>query len=218
MILFKDDHLIVANKPAGLAVMPGGWEPGQSSLREQLEAEHGRLWVVHRLDRITSGVIVLARSAEVHRALNSLFETRAVDKIYHALTHGVPSWDERTARHPLRVNVGHSHRTAVDHRRGKPSATQLRVLRRFAEAALVEAHPETGRTHQVRVHLSALGFPLLADELYGAPPGRVIARPALHALSLAFAHPVGGEALVFEAPYPDDFAGALTALRATPKS
>ena len=141
-----------------------------------------------------------------------LFESRSVAKTYHALANGDPRWEEHTARHPLRPNVGHSHRTAVDHGRGKPSETAFRVLERFGEACLLEAVPHTGRTHQVRVHAGALGHPLLGDSQYGAPPSERIGRPALHAFCLAFV--LDGQAFEFSAPYPDDFREALETLRA----
>jgi RluA family pseudouridine synthase len=174
--------------------------------------EYGPLWTVHRLDKTTSGVLVLARSAEAHRALSMLFESRQVAKVYHALANGVPAWEAHTARHPLRLNVGHSHRTAVDHGHGKPSETAFRVLERFPQACLLESVPHTGRTHQVRVHASALGFPLLGDSLYGAPASAWIDRPALHAWRLSFS--LDGRAYEFTAAYPVDFLTALEKLRA----
>lgn len=211
LILYVDDDLLVANKPAGLATVPGGWEQDVPSLLQQLEQEFGRLWIVHRLDRVTSGVIVFARKAEVHRTLSMLFESREVHKIYHAIVCGIPPWDEHTARHPLRFDVGHNHRTMVDHSRGKPSETAFRVLERYPVFSLLEARPGTGRTHQVRVHASLLGFPLLGDRLYGSQDTDLIARPALHAQVLEFEF--DGRPNSFTAPYPDDFKAALHALR-----
>lgn len=211
-ILYCNDALLVVNKPSGLASVPGGWEAGEKSLFEQLQVEYGRLWIVHRLDRVTSGVIVFARSAAAHRTLSLLFETRAVRKTYHALLAGLPPWDEQTCHAPLRADAGRSHRTAVDERRGREAVTRFRVRERFAGAALVEAAPETGRTHQVRAHAAALGFPLLADALYGAPSTDLIARPALHAYSLEFEFE--GKPHSFTAPHPADLAVALKKLRA----
>ena len=211
-ILYQDDSMLVIDKPAGLATIPGGWESGTSSLVEQLGEDFGRLWVVHRLDRGTSGVVLLARTADVHRSLSILFERHLAHKVYHALVAGEPPWQEHTARHPLRINVGHSHRTAVDHGKGKPSETAFRVLERFGKYSLLEAVPATGRTHQVRVHACALGFPLLGDVLYSGPAVEWIARPALHALSLAFE--LDGQSFSFTAPYPTDFLSALEKLRA----
>ncbi len=213
-ILHSDEHILVIDKPAGVPVLPDGWEPGAPYLVKMLEAEQGKLWVVHRLDKVTSGVMVFARSAEAHRALNAQFERHTANKVYHALVNGEPTWEERVARHPLRVNVGHKHRTMVDHGKGKPCETRFRVIKRYAGCGLVESTPMSGRTHQVRVHLFALGHPLVGDILYSAPPTDLIARPALHALSLSLAHPASGQMLTFTAPYPADFAAALEKLSA----
>jgi RluA family pseudouridine synthase len=184
-----------------------------------LEEEYGRLWIVHRLDKITSGVMVFGRDAETHRALNIQFENHQAEKIYHAIVEGNPKWDEKIARHPLRANVGHKHRTRVDDKNGKPSETRFRILKRFrahpeqgrGDTALVEAKPMTGRTHQIRVHAYALRHPLLGDALYGAEETEIIARPALHAYSLTIE--VNGERITFKASYPDDFRAALERLK-----
>lgn len=219
-VLWADEALLAVNKPAGLPTLPDGWQPDAPYLVGLLQAEHGRLWVVHRLDRGTSGVIVLARSADAHRNLDRQFATHGISKVYHALAAGVPAWDKQTTCLPLVANGDRKHRTIVDPRRGKPAVTHCRVLERFAGCALVEARPETGRTHQIRAHLAALGHPLLADPLYTRativlpafePP--LIERPALHAASLTVTHPVSGQALTLTAPYPADFSEALRRLR-----
>src|SRR5512140_1474118 len=196
-ILHADDALLIVNKPAGLPVLPDGWNPEAPYLVQLLQAEfqstsdplQKAIWVVHRLDKYTSGVMVFARSADAHRALNQQFEMHQAQKTYRAIMQGVPEWREKTARHPLRVNVGHKHRTAVDPRSGKPSETVFKVLQTFDDNALIEAQLMTGRTHQVRAHAYALGYPLLGDELYGAQPSDVIARPALHAYTLRIQNP-----------------------------
>jgi RluA family pseudouridine synthase len=213
-ILFVDSSILVANKPAGLATIPGGWGEDESSLVKTLETEYGRLWVVHRLDKVTSGLVVFARNAATHRQLNIEFEHHQAHKVYHALVVGSPAWEKHTARHPLRINVGHSHRTVVDHSQGKPSETTFKVLERFDGYALLAAFPTTGRTHQVRVHAYALGHPLLGDTLYSAPATGLISRPALHALSLEFT--LDNHPFTFTAPYPPDFENALQKLRAGP--
>jgi RluA family pseudouridine synthase len=220
-ILYLDESLLVINKPAGLPSLPDGYDPTAPHVRSLLEPHFGRVWIVHRLDRETSGVLLLARSAEAHRAFNSQFDQRQVSKIYHALVIGSPDWDTKLVDLPLRVNVGHKHRTAVDLERGKPAVTHLRVLQRFTGYTLIKAVPHTGRTHQIRVHLAALGYPLLADELYGGGQAgeslAVMPRPALHALLLNIEHPVLYSHMHFKAPYPQDFAQALEYLRRASK-
>jgi tRNA pseudouridine32 synthase / 23S rRNA pseudouridine746 synthase len=213
-ILFQDPAILVIDKPAGVSVLPDGWEKGAPFLLEQLEDQFGKCWVVHRLDKVTSGVMLFARTAEAHRNLNLQFEHREIHKEYHAILTGLPLWENHTAHHPLRINVGHSHRTTVDHTRGKPAETQFFILERFAGHCLVEALPSTGRTHQIRVHAFALGYPLLGDTLYDAPATDLIARPALHALSIRFAHPFTNATMTFSAPYPVDFKMALESLKA----
>ena len=211
-VIYFDSSILVANKPAGLATIPGGWEDASDSLVKTLEMDFGRLWIVHRLDKVTSGLVVFARTAEVHRSLNMQFERHVIKKVYHAIVVGSPGWDEHTARHPLRINVGHSHRTVVDNSQGKPSETTFKVLERYGGYALLTAIPATGRTHQVRVHAYALGHPLLGDSLYSAPETDLIHRPALHALSLEII--LDNQPCNFSAPYPSDFEQALNNLKA----
>ena len=209
-VLYTDDSLLVVNKPAGLPTLPDGYDKAAPYLGGELAAPYGRVWIVHRLDRGTSGVIVVARTAAAHRALNLQFDAHTVMKIYHALVIGVPEWDERTIDLPLRPDGDRRHRTVIDPQYGKAAITHTRVLERFAQHALIEARLETGRTHQIRAHLAAMGLPLLADTLYGKTTGGTgIDRTALHARSMAFEHPLTGARLEFEAPYPADFEAAL---------
>jgi len=218
-ILHEDEHLLVLDKPSGLPVLPDGWEKDAPYLVKMLEAEFGQIFIVHRLDKITSGVMIFARDAGTHRDLNIQFEHHQAEKIYHAIVEGNPKWNEKTARHPLRANVGHKHRTMVDDKNGKPAETRFKVLKRYPaspeqgrdESALIEAQPMTGRTHQIRVHAYALGHPLLGDTLYGAEETELIARPALHAHSLTLE--LNGERVTFKAPHPDDFRAALERLK-----
>jgi RluA family pseudouridine synthase len=211
-IIYEDTHLIVVDKPAGLSVLPDGWEKDSEYLVKMLEERYGRIFIVHRLDKITSGVMVFARDAETHRALNIQFENRDAQKTYHAVVEGNPKWEEKVAKHPLRANVGHKHRTMVDDKNGKPSETRFRVIKRYPESALVEAKPMTGRTHQIRVHAYAVGHPLVEDVLYGARDMYGIPRPMLHAQSLLFIHPATNERVKFSAPHPADFEDALKIL------
>jgi RluA family pseudouridine synthase len=216
LIIWSDEALLVVNKPAGLPALPDGYNPQAAHLKSLLEPAYGKLWVVHRLDRETSGVMALARSAAAHRALNTQFQERQTGKRYHALLSGAPEWDAQTANAPLLPNGDRRHRTIVDQRQGKPARTAFRILERFEGYALVEAAPETGRTHQIRAHLAYLGYPILADVLYGGAKvnqPHILSRTALHAWSLELAHPLTGEPLRFTAPYADDFQVALERLR-----
>jgi tRNA pseudouridine32 synthase/23S rRNA pseudouridine746 synthase len=225
-VLFSDRHLLAVEKPAGRLVIPGrlGGEP---SLREELEGEHGRLWVVHRLDRGTSGVLVFARTAEDHRALNLAFDRGDPRKRYLALVRGTPPAEDRIEVAIAPARRGRMRPAIPGDPRGKPSVTRVRLLEAFparpwagGALALLEALPETGRTHQIRVHLAHVGHPLAVDPDYGdAEPllgadGRtLLARTPLHASRLELRHPASGEGLVLEAPLPPDLAGALDALR-----
>jgi len=213
-IIHEDQYLIVVDKPAGLPVLPDGWEKDSEYLVKLLEEEYGKIFIVHRLDKITSGVMVFARDAETHRALNIQFENHDAQKTYHAILERNPKWEEKVAKHPLRANVGHKHRTMVDDRNGKPSETRFRVMKRYQESALVEAKPMTGRTHQIRVHAYALGHPLVEDVLYGARDRYGLQRPMLHAQSLSFTHPATNEKVKFSTPHPVDFEEALKILEA----
>jgi len=211
-ILHIDEHILVINKPAGLPVLPDGWEKDAPYLVKMLEEKYGKIFIIHRLDKVTSGVIIFARDAESHRTLNIQLEKHEAEKVYHAIVEGEPKWNEKTTKFPLHANVGKKHRTVVDDKNGKPSETRFRILKRYPSSALVEASPMTGRTHQIRVHAYALGHPLLGDILYGASKTDVIARPALHAHSLTFTHPSTNERVTFTAERPKDFVSALKLL------
>ncbi len=226
-VLWEDGVLLAVNKPSGLPTLPDGYQPGSPFLAGELKAHYGQLWVVHRLDRGTSGVVVFARTAEAHRALNAQFESHTTGKEYHALVQGIPAWEEQIVDLALRPDGDRRHRTIVDPRRGKPAVTRLRVLARLGYYALIGCYPETGRTHQIRVHLAVLGHPLVGDELYAGwhavgsarpagepavplPAGPApLARLGLHARMLSVTHPATGSMLAIEAPYPTDFAAAL---------
>jgi RluA family pseudouridine synthase len=209
-IIYVDEELIVIDKPSGLATVPEGWNKGAPDLHSQLESVHGRLWVIHRLDKITSGVILFARTADSHRRLSILFEKREIQKEYHALTVGNPPWDQHTAQYPLRSGVGHPKRTVFDPKRGLSAVSHFQILKRFRNAALIAIRPETGRTHQIRAHASLLGYPIAGDLLYGSPTMKNIERPLLHAYSLTIGKPSGGDFQTFKANYPPDLQHMLT--------
>jgi tRNA pseudouridine32 synthase/23S rRNA pseudouridine746 synthase len=224
-VLHRDASVLAVDKPAGRIVIPGRGT-GERSLREELEARHGRLWVVHRLDRGTSGVLLFARTAEAHRALNLAFDRGEPRKRYLALVRGQPPPERRIDVAVAPARRGRMRPALPGDPRGKRAVTVVRRLEQLAAPpwaggplALVEALPETGRTHQIRVHLAAAGFPLAVDPDYGegAPllgPGGapLLERTPLHAARLEVGHPDGGT-LVVEAPLPEDLARALAALR-----
>lgn len=213
-VLWIDEAILAIAKPAGLRTLPDGYDPAIPYLKSLLEPLYGQLWIVHRLDKETSGVVVLARTSEAHRSLNTQFEQHNIQKVYHALVKGMPEWEEKTVDLPLRPNGDRRHRTVVDPRQGKPAVTRLRVLERFKDYALIEASPETGRTHQIRTHLAALSCPLAGDGLYGGEdPLPALEGFALHARSLSLTHPLSGEPFSLEAPYPLLFQSTLEALR-----
>ena len=230
-VLWVDADLLIINKPAGLLALPDGYDPSLPHVKSLLLAEYGPLWIVHRLDRFTSGVMILARNPDAHHALNTQFQSRKVKKIYLALVHECPEWDKKLVQLPLKINVGKLHRTIVDIENGKESETQFRVLERFEQYCLIEAHPRTGRRHQIRAHLASAGNPIACDRLYGgrekfpnsrvksestgglSPVQPVMERLALHANTIDFVHPGDGQPRVIEAPLAQDFKLALTKLR-----
>ncbi|HEX9400704.1 MAG TPA: RluA family pseudouridine synthase [Anaeromyxobacter sp.] len=225
-VLHEDGHVLAVDKPAGRLVIPGRGTD-ERSLREELEAIHGRLWVVHRLDRGTSGVLLFARSAEAHRTLNLAFDRGEPRKRYVALVRGDPPEERRIDLAIAPARRGRMRPARAGDSRGKEAATVVRTIERFpprawagGKLALVEALPETGRTHQIRVHLAAVGLPLALDPDYGdagpllGPDGApLLARTPLHAARLEVAHPAGGGPLVVEAPWPADLSRTVEALR-----
>jgi len=231
ILIYVDDFILAVNKPAGLPTLPDGYDPGAPYLKSVLDPEYGRLWIVHRLDRDTSGIVLLARTSEAHRALNTQFEMRQVTKRYHTLVCASPEWDEKIVKLPLRANGDRRHRTVVSTRRGKLAVTELHRLERLGRYTLIEALPHTGRTHQIRAHLAAIDLPILGDTLYGGEPALylsnlkqgflsrneverpLIQRCALHACSLDFVHPILGKSFHLEAPYPQDFDVTLRTLQ-----
>ena len=229
-LLHEDRDLVVVDKAAGMVVHPGAGHASGTLVNallhrvKDLAGVGGELrpGIVHRLDKDTSGCLVVAKHEQALVALQKAFKTREVQKTYLALVHGEPPAEGRIetlyGRHPI-----HRQRFSGRVKVGKPALTEFRVRERFPGAALLEVELHTGRTHQIRVHLSEAGHPLLGDALYGGnkrSKGRVgevqaaLGRQALHAWRLAFAHPRTRKALHFEAPLPPDLEAAVASLRA----
>jgi RluA family pseudouridine synthase len=204
-VLFENGELLAVDKPEGVVSVPAAGERG---LLELLRDTHpGKFYLVHRLDREASGVMVFARTAEMHRYLNGEFERRAVRKTYLALVHGVVTANRGVINRPLR-EYG-SGRMGVDPGRGKASATEFKVEKRFVGHTLLRLSPLTGRRHQIRVHLYSLGYPIVGDTKYGDRKAQAeLPRLMLHSLSIEFALP-SGKRLVIEAPVPESFAAVL---------
>jgi len=214
-IIWSDENILAINKPSGLLTIPDGYHPQLPCAINLLQVTEGQLWVVHRLDKETSGLLLFARNAKAHRFLNGQFQNRQVQKIYHAIITGSPNWDRQEIRLPLKVDGDRKHRTRADLVGGKPAQTDLLVISSFPGYSLVEAHPHTGYTHQIRAHLSAIGFPIISDPLYDKNShvhAHILSRLGLHAFQISFLQPDSTTLLALTAPYPDDFGEALTKL------
>jgi RluA family pseudouridine synthase len=237
-ILYEDDNLIVVNKPTGILVTPDRWDRGiptlQDMLREYLRrnqgTQHPNLRVIHRLDKDTSGAIVLAKNVKAQSNVSKQFESGEISKSYYAIVKGDIPQNEGIINFSLSESSREPGKMTVNPK-GKKSITLFNVVERFDGFALVEAKPLTGRTHQVRVHFNALGYPLAIDPLYGnsepvylsqfkknyKPKDQeekpVISRLPLHAFLLSFREPTEGKTVVVEAPLPRDFSRMLKLLR-----
>ena len=213
VVLAKTDAFVAVAKSSGDLVIPDRAGKEGPTLFDRTKAQLGEdLLLVHRLDRGTSGVLLFARSKEAQRQLSTAFEEGGVEKEYRALCDGVPPAAEGRVDAPLAL--GRKGRMKIAPH-GKPSATRWRVLERFPKHTFVEARPETGRTHQIRVHLASIGLPLVGDERYnfsGAAP--VMPRLALHAFAVEVT--LAGTRHRVEAPLPGDFTTALDSLRRLP--
>ena len=230
-ILFEDKSLLVLNKPAGLVVHPAAGHDAGTLVNALLHHCHGSLsgiggvarpGIVHRLDKETSGCLVVAKNDETHLVLSAQFASREVKKIYHALVCGEPARASgeihaAIARHPTERK-----RMAVcAEGAGRQAHTSYRILERLFAATLMEAQIHTGRTHQIRVHFQFLGHPVVGDQVYGAKPNKKVLsltgyaapRVMLHAYELTFIHPRTKKTMSFQAPLPADFKQALQILR-----
>lgn len=243
-ILYEDDSLIVLNKPAGLVVHPaaghwsgtlvnallhhatklseeGGARPNGAGLNEA----GLRPGIVHRLDKGTSGVMVVAKTNDVHRSLAGQFKHHKIKKIYHAIVHRPFQSARGTFNRPIGRDPKHRLKFSSQGSKNRDAVTEFKVMQNFRDLALLELSPQTGRTHQLRVHLSEAKHPIVGDVTYGAniylaniretsvrEAAQALTRPALHAYQLGFTHPVEGRYVEFTAPWPEDFQKLMDAL------
>ena len=224
-VLFDDDDVVVVDKPVGVAAHPSpGWTGptvvgglAAAGYRISTSGTAERQGVVHRLDVGTSGVMAVAKSEAAYTSLKTQFRDRTVDKTYHAVVQGHADPFSGTVSAPIGRHPQHDYKWAVVSS-GKPSITHYDTLEAFPHASLLEVHLETGRTHQIRVHMAALKHPCVGDLTYGADPALSkrlgLTRQWLHALRLAFDHPTTGERIVVSSGYPQDLSTALERLRA----
>jgi RluA family pseudouridine synthase len=228
-VVYMDDTILVINKPSGYLAMPDRFDPDSPVVIRELETSHGRLWPVAPPDLDSSGLLLMARTDDANRRLSLGFEAGELARTYHVVVQGRPAWTETSCALPLMVDGDRKHRTIIDGS-GKSACTSFKVLGSFGRLSLLEAIPRTGRTHQIRVHLAALGYPVLCDALYGdgkplflstikrrwkgdARTERpLMQRVAVHAWSVDLSHPADGQPIRFEAQYPKDFRALISQL------
>jgi 23S rRNA pseudouridine1911/1915/1917 synthase len=218
-VRYEDPHLLVVDKPAGVVTHPGAGHAGGTLVHGLVAraiaggGDPTRPGIVHRLDRDTSGLLVVARSERAHRRLQRMLRDRRVDRRYVALVHGAAP-PALTIDRPVGRDPRHRTRMSVTAPEGRQAVTHVRLLEPLGRFSLVEARLETGRTHQIRVHLAAAGHPVVGDRVYGRRPETLgLERQFLHASRLAFPHPETGEPVEVESPLPDDLRRALDRAR-----
>jgi 23S rRNA pseudouridine1911/1915/1917 synthase len=212
-IAYEDEHLLVVDKPAGVVVHPGRSRP-TGTLAQALAGlaaggDPQRPGIVHRLDKDTSGLLVVARTEEAFDALRAMIKAREVVREYLALVMGRPESRTGTIDAPIGRDRHARTRVSTDTDEPREARTHFELDRAFAEASLLRVRLETGRTHQIRVHLAAIGLPVAGDREYGVPDAFGLERQFLHAARLVFAHPVTGAEVDISSPLPDDLEEAL---------
>ena len=230
-ILFEDGYLLIVEKPAGVLSVPDRYNPLLHNLKDSFDKKYGKIFIVHRLDKETAGVMVFAKDADTHKNLNDQFQNFKVTKIYHSLWSGIVSKDEMLIDIPLMSDPAKKGKT-IPSARGKESYSKIKVIERFRIATLVEIELLTGRHHQIRAHAAAVGHPLLVDEMYGGGKAfylsdikkkynirkekeerPLISRITLHSYSLTVLHPISGEDITCTTEYPKDFDVTLKKLK-----
>jgi 23S rRNA pseudouridine1911/1915/1917 synthase len=216
-IAYEDEYLLVVDKPAGLVVHPGAGHAAGTLVQGLLHrgltgGDPDRPGIVHRLDRDTSGLLVVARTEEAYEGLQALVKRHELEREYVALVRGRPRSRSGRIEAPIGRDRREPTRRSLDTDTPKPAVTHFEVIELFREHALLRVRLETGRTHQIRVHLAAIGLPVAGDPLYGVPE-QGLRRQFLHAARLAFPHPVTGARVETESPLPDDLAAALERVR-----
>ena len=230
-VLYEDEHVIIVNKAAGILSLPDRFKTDAPHLKSYLEPEYGELWTVHRLDRMTSGVMVLARNEKAHQKLNEQFTERKVNKSYIAIVHGTFHETEGQINAPIAEDIRKRGRYVI-HPKGKAALTGWKLESAWNNFSQLSIKLFTGRTHQIRVHLSSIGHPIVADPLYSDADALYLSaikrrgfqlnksgeerpllkRMALHAMFLEFEHPATGLSVNFTAPIPRDISAVIKQL------
>lgn len=231
-IVFEDDELVIVNKPAHFLSIPDRFKRDLPNVYQWLQKSKEEVYVVHRLDKETSGIMCFAKTKDSHKQLSKQFQERTVQKIYLALVDGTPIHDSSKIDKPIAENMAQRGKMIIA-KRGKPSLTTYQVVEKFQNFSLLETQIHTGRTHQIRVHLQFIGHPLAVDVLYGRRSGfylsevkrrkyvqgkhqeerPLMSRSTLHAYKLTFNHPISNEPMTFVAELPRDFSAVVKQLR-----
>ena len=202
-VIYRDETIVVLDKPTGLLSVPGIGVEKRDCVAVRVASAVEGARIVHRLDRDTSGVMIMANDKDSHRELSRQFQDREVQKTYEAIVFGLVNDDSGVIDLPIRKDMENRPRQCVDHEQGKPSLTNWKVLERMGDRSRLALYPKTGRSHQLRLHLREIGHPILGDDLYATSDQQSMApRLLLHAVSLTVVHPVSLESMTFESKVP----------------